>query len=82
MLNDRAVNAEDCFIKLFVELDFFIWYLKGLIFLKIGSLIKPAQFIGGGPAASAYALNEKAKRRTKRNEWEASRRSQGEVNQS
>jgi hypothetical protein len=37
-------------------------------FKKIESLTKPAQFIGGGPAASAYALNEKEKRRTKRNE--------------
>jgi len=37
-------------------------------FGKFGSLTKPAQVIGGGFAASAYALNEKEKRRTNTNE--------------
>jgi hypothetical protein len=44
---------------------------KGVTFFLIlimESLAEPAQVIGGGFVASAYALNEKEKRRTERNE--------------
>jgi len=48
MVNDRAVDAKDNFRywhvtrKLFIELDFFIWYPKRLSFLKIENLTEPA----------------------------------------
>jgi hypothetical protein len=42
---------------------------KGVpFFIIMESLAEPAQVIGGGYVASAYALNEKEKRRIKRNE--------------